>query len=239
MKNFPISIYDDFYDDPEEIRKVALEMEFSSQRGVNPHLRTNCLSTVNPELHYKCVHKFLSIYGDFDIPDVQWHCQCFFQKSWRFSSDIDDPINQGWIHSDDGVYLAGIAYLSHNTPLDTGTSFYRKKDSNKSEPKNMEYDFFQVLGTDEENLDQPRSNIESISRFRNLISDHNDSFTHIAESKNVYNRMIAYDSSIFHAQSNYWMPNDDDYRLIQLFFVDQLISPNHNFPISRCNRYAI
>ena len=58
------------------------------------------------------------------------------------------------------------------------------------------------------------------------------------EIKNKYNRMIAYDGDQWHGQSTYWMDNEDC-RLTQVYFVEQLRCINQKFPNVRCERYGI
>ena len=241
---FPIVCYDNFYNNPDFIRDFALDLSYSSQGGVHPHVRTKCLSSIDPNLHYKCVQKFLSLYGIDEVPGMQWYADCIFQKGWRFNSDINDPVNQGWIHDDGQTILAGIVYLTPDAPLNTGTSFYKQikelddweREDDESHDKKVFYD---VLGSDTENLQSPRSNIDSINQYRENIKGHSSCYESVMECKNVYNRLLAYDGSVTHGQTNYWMNNDDDFRLIQLFFISKLILPDMKLPKNRCNNYAI
>ena len=83
------------------------------------------------------------------------------------------------------------------------------------------------------------SNIDSINQYRENIKGHSSCYESVMECKNVYNRLLAYDGSVTHGQTNYWMNNDDDFRLIQLFFISKLILPDMKLPKNRCNNYAI
>ena len=58
------------------------------------------------------------------------------------------------------------------------------------------------------------------------------------EIKNKYNRMIAYDGDQWHGQSTYWMDNEDC-RLTQVYFVEQLNCVRQKLPHVRCERYGI
>ena len=42
---FPISCYDNFYEDPDYIRKFALSLDYSFTSGSFPGCRSDCLST--------------------------------------------------------------------------------------------------------------------------------------------------------------------------------------------------
>ena len=59
------------------------------------------------------------------------------------------------------------------------------------------------------------------------------------EVKNRYNRVIVYDGKQWHGQSNYWMPNEDDFRLAQVFFFYEMNIPKILVPKVRCESYGI
>ena len=59
------------------------------------------------------------------------------------------------------------------------------------------------------------------------------------EVKNKYNRVIIYSGTQWHGQSNYWMPNEDDFRLAQVFFFYEMKIPNILAPKVRCESYGI
>ena len=59
------------------------------------------------------------------------------------------------------------------------------------------------------------------------------------EVKNCYNRCIAYSGQQLHGQSNYWMPNDDDFRLAQVYFVYDLKLPPNLMTSSRLDMFPV
>ena len=49
MKNFPITCYDNFYDNPDQVREFALSLDHTKVSGFFPGSRTQPLSTFDKE----------------------------------------------------------------------------------------------------------------------------------------------------------------------------------------------
>ena len=58
------------------------------------------------------------------------------------------------------------------------------------------------------------------------------------EVKNAYNRIICYDGNQNHAPSNFWR-DDEEFRLTQVFFIDDIQCFSKKIPSTRCNRYDL
>ena len=230
--HFPSLSFADFYKDPDSVREFALKLEYHDKCGSHPGLRTNPLNHIDKNFADYSGRKILSLLGDFDHPEVRFTCSTSFQKIWRFSSDPNDVVNQGWIHHDGQVMIAAVVYLDPNPLTDNGTSFY---DINEEEdfyetPKSKEYDG--VMGEGDV------SDIDDIKWFREHIVENNKMFKLTMEVKNRYNKAIVYSGQHMHTQTNYWMPTDDDFRLTQVFFFTDLKLPNHLIPEARITRYG-
>ena len=182
------------------------------------------------------------MFDDFDKPPDQFNfkIRTYFQKIWRFSSDPNSIRNKGWIHTDGNVLLAGVVYLNPNSDPNAGTSIYTKK-KDAIIPEWMIYEegvpnkskFIQdVLQSD------TSSPLDSIKDYDKGLKENNDMYELTLEIKNKYNRMIAYDGNQWHGQSTYWMDNEEC-RLTQVYFVEQLNCINQKFPNVRCERYCI
>tara|TARA_B100000427_G_scaffold26981_1_gene20001 strand:- start:235 stop:960 length:726 start_codon:yes stop_codon:yes gene_type:complete len=239
---FPISCFDDFYTDPDRVREWALGLEYVKHKGTYPGLRTQCLSTIDPNFYNISCRKFLSMFDDFDKPpeEIEYTIKTYFQKIWRFSPDPDSIRNKGWIHRDTNVLLAGVVYLNPNSDPDAGTSIYTKK-KDAIIPEWMIYEegvpnksqFVQDIL--QSNFSCP---IDSIKDYDKGLKENNDMYELTLEIKNKYNRMIAYDGDQWHGQSTYWMDNEDC-RLTQVYFVEQLNCIKQKLPHVRCERYGI
>ena len=99
-------------------------------------------------------------------------------------------------HFDDQEY-AGIIFLTPDAPPQTGTSFYRSRHTKKMKCDN----------TDENVV------------FKNGYLDSTE-FEVVDVVGNIYNRLVLFDSKMFHAASNYFGKNLENGRLFQLFFFD-------------------
>ena len=229
--HFPSLSFSDFYEDPDSVREFALKLEYHNKCGSHPGLRTNTLDHIDKNFANYSARKVLSLLGNFDHPEVKYTCVTAFQKIWRFSSDPNDVVNQGWIHHDGQVMIAAVVYLDPNPLTDNGTSFYDFEGGEIIEiPPTKEYRG--VMG------ECDISDIDDIKWYRENIVKNNQQFKLTMEVKNCYNKAIVYSGQHMHAQTNYWMPTDDDFRLTQVFFFTDLKLPNHLIPEARITRYG-
>ena len=113
---FPLVVWDNFYDNPDEIRDYALSLDFN-KTGHFPGARSERIEDINYEMFKKMSLKFLSLVVE---PEngVDSTVLTQFQKI--------DPMGRGLIHKDgmDSV-VAGVVYLDPWPDLGSGTSFYR------------------------------------------------------------------------------------------------------------------
>ena len=236
--NFPSLCFDGFYNDPDSVREFALSIDdYTNKIGYHPGLRSRLFLNYDEQFCRKSIHKFISLFNDWGLEGATFECSTMFQKIWRFSSDRDDPVNTGWIHIDDSVDIAGVIYLDPNPDIDTGTSFYY--------PSFQDSGYIDVLKGDTPQYDRIFGNktdnccIDDIDWFRKNIVINNKQFELTMEIKNCYNRCIAYSGEQFHNQSNYWMSNEDDFRLAQVFFISDLKLPQNFITAFRINNYDI
>ena len=229
--HFPSLSFADFYKDPDSVREFALKLQYHDKFGSHPGLRTNPLNHIDKNFADYSGRKILSLLGDFDHPEVRFTCSTSFQKIWRFSSDPNDPVNQGWIHHDGEVMIAAVIYLDPNPSTDNGTSFYDFKGGELIEVP-LEKQYKGVMGEDD------ISDIDDIKWYRENIVKNNQYFKLTMEVKNCYNKAIVYSGQHMHTQTNYWMPTDDDFRLTQVFFFTELKLPNYLIPEARITRYG-
>jgi len=237
--HFPSLCFNDFYKDPDKVRDFALSLDgYTNKYGAHPGLRCKMLSEYDSDFYRQSVDKFMSLFDDWGGAGASFNCSTSFQKIHRYSSDPNDPVNQGWIHTDGIVDIAGVVYLDPEPVSDNGTSFYHQKGddfkfNNVLEGDTPEYE--RIMGTSDNNF----CKIDDIDWYRENIVKNNEQFELTMEVKNCYNRCIAYSGQQLHGQSNYWMSNEDDFRLAQVFFVFNLKLPSNFITSSRLDRYAI
>ena len=120
------------------------------------------------------------------------------------------PKNCGWIHKDSTTLFAGLIYLNRVPEPDTGTDIYIEKDGyawTEDEDTKIEHKHY----SGEEVLDE-----DYIKAYNRVNGQYELSISF----KNVFNRMIAYDSQVSHCARTF---GKDQERLTLTFFFKDLI----------------
>jgi len=180
MTTVPISIVDDFLDNPDDIRKWALSLPYS--RGDKyPGQRTDHLANVHLPFYNFINDKVNNLFysSNFFGRDVKVNSNLYFQRIDNFEGD-------GWVHQDWGVYTY-IIYLTPDTDINCGTSFYKLKSPN----------FYSYLDSNDYKVDNLRNEHHATGK----ISDHNkklkkefrDSrFEKTLDVNDRYNRLVVF-----------------------------------------------
>lgn len=219
MNNFPSFCIDNFYSNPDDVRRLALAEIKNNPidvKGIYPGIRSRQLKEINKDLYDQFCYKFFSIFYDLRLSQIQWIMDTSFQLVEPLISDKNSPKNKGWIHLDDGVICGGVVYLTPDIETSTGTSIFRLDNPetiNKSKDK-KEYYTTGIFGPN----------------YETALESHNNSFTETARYNNIYNRLIGFDSSTWHGVNSYYTEKEP--RLIQVFFVHMLNSDSQT-PIIR------
>lgn len=123
---YPITIVDDFFEDPDAIVEMANELKYyPPDTGNWPGERTKQLHLVEDRFFNYFGEKIHLLFHD-NAPDY-WNMQTHFQKIKPFCDDKYHPLNKGWVHQDIDTHFGGIVYLNKDTEPDTGTSIYKAK----------------------------------------------------------------------------------------------------------------
>jgi hypothetical protein len=184
-------IIDNFYENPEEVRNFALLQMFEESKNDYPGKRT--IPFLSEELKNK----------------IQLIVEPFGGKIIKFSNNNNDDYNgcfqyatscdKTWIHHDAleiGVLnWGGVIYLSPDAPLSSGTGFFKYIDGtmNSFEEK--------IIDSDCKKYSKDYSKWELVDKVGN-----------------IYNRLVLFNSSRFHASLDYFGKNKNDGRLFQVFF---------------------
>jgi hypothetical protein len=197
---YPIQIVDNFYEDPDKIRKYALAQNFIKRDGDYPGIRTERLSDLNKQFFEFFANKVASLY--FSDKDIKLEYDIFtnFQI-------IDGKYNMGWIHQDDIGYfdVAGVVYLSPGAPINTGTTIY-KQTSDILKQISIPMDPYTI-----ENL--------NIVEYEKEQKIYNSQFEKTLDVGNVYNRLTVYPVKAWHTQSGFFGNTKENSRLTQVFFA--------------------
>lgn len=231
---FPITCVDGFYRDPDKVREFALSLEYKKRPESNyPGERTELLHTVDREFFDTFCYKIFSVFFNLEYDNLKWKVQTAFQKIYPYEcpEEIFKEVNSGWTHMDGDFAFAGVVYLNPKPNLESGTticdSIIEDNPINKADYNwNIRNDFYNRTGLD-------------VREYARLKSEHNSKFNTTLEFKNVYNRMICYDSNYWHKESSFAM-DSEDFRLTQVFFANsiELESPSIP-PYSRCKNYDL
>lgn len=225
--NFPTLCVDDFYQNPDQIRKFALSLEYNKQPGNYPGVRTCPLDKSEPEFFTQFCNKLFSLYFNYNKEVIQWNVLTCFQKIYAYSEDRNSPLNSGWYHEDSyGCIAAGVIYLNPYPNIDSGTTIGSIKSN--CTVNHDDYNWRNNLYAD-----------ESVDRreYQHKIIDHNMKFDKTLEFKNVYNRLIMYDTQCWHKESNFFA-SETEPRLTQVFFISKIDSEGGT-PIQRMNSHCI
>ena len=218
MKLFPTLVVDDFLDDPDYVLDLAETVEYNDPDYTNhPGVASkNKIHELDPKLFDTILKKILGYYWDLINP-IEFRVDMEFQ---RIQSKDEGILNKGIIHLDTstGAIAAGVIYLNNNPEKDTGTSFYKLIDDNYHV---KEEEFLDPVaryhyGWEVEGLDK-------------LCQDHYNRFEETMRVQNQYNRLVTYDSNVWHTATSYG--NQTRYTL--RFFINELKSNYQNFPLMR------
>lgn len=214
MFNYPVTIIDNFYDNPEEIRDFALKHNFfPTEEGFYPGRRTEKLNITNRKMFdFFCIRLFSLFYNIELEPEIEWEVSSVFDLPSR-------DLKKGWIHTDNLHQFAGVVYLSPNEDLNAGTNIYEKIN---------DYNIDTYVSEKEKYYNDRKG----LDIFSNIQDKHNSNFKETLSVKNVYNRLVMYDSQYFHAHGDLSNINE---RLTQIFHV-KILNIN-DYPLDKMKRY--
>ena len=177
MQSFPVTVLDNFFDDPDKVRAWALQQEYTSDpRGQWPGMRSKTIFELDESFFHVITRKVFSIFYDLSTEDVNWIVNANFQI-------INKEYESGWVHTDDAVsQITGIIYLNPNANLNSGTSIYQQRKD--------------LLQHNHAYLDKKRDsylNKLSIQDARKYKEEHNSQYEETIRVNNVYNRLICFD----------------------------------------------
>jgi hypothetical protein len=224
MNLYPVTVIENFYENPDAIRKFALAQKFvfchnrKNFEYVYPGGRTKDIVDINPVLHEKICKKLVSVFHNSEHDYMRWAISTSFQS-------VTEEYKQGVIHTDQNTIFAGVLYLTPDAPLNSGTSLFRKN-KNFNE---QEYE---------------RAFIENHNRFKEgkiaMTTDYHNMFDEIVRVNNVYNTLIIYEGSHFHAANQFFGKTLKDSRLAQVFFINKIDAQKHSsFPLHRTSAIKI
>ena len=222
MNLYPITIIQNFYDNPDEIRRFALSQnyQYCHEKIDNygfPGCRTEELRKIDSNLYESLCRKLISVFHDLGKDPMRWEILTSFQI-------VEEKYDRGLIHQDGNVVFAGIIYLSPDAPLNSGTSIFRKN----SKFNQTTYDEAMLL------------NDEMLKSNQQSSYDYHEMFDEVVTVNNVYNSLILFEGDTYHAANKFFGASKNDARLTQTFFVTRVDAQQYNvFPGYRFKQIKI
>ena len=193
-----ISCVDNVFEKPNEILKFADTLEYNdvgNTRGV----RSKHLNEINQELFNFINTKILNCF----YPGSSYK---FFAKSFFQKNEYD--INDGWVHSDNGLITA-VVYLTKGGTA--GTSIYEQKDEHQLiKPQDKKHNYFN---------NHKNYSITKKQEIQELKLKNNSLFNKTASFTGRFNRLIAFNSKIWHA-AELQKPNEN--RMTLISFIEKI-----------------
>jgi hypothetical protein len=115
--NLELMIIDNFYTDPDNVRKFALSQPFNVT-GNYPGARTKAFL---PDDVKFCISYWMQFAG----PVTHW----FEDQGYTGAFQLATAQDRTWIHSDHHNTWAGVCYLTPDAPHTGGTGLYRHKET--------------------------------------------------------------------------------------------------------------
>jgi hypothetical protein len=212
MNNYiiPTTVIDNFFEDPMLVRNFALKQSYHKDKNNNwPGERSESIVNLDKNFFGNTINKFLRLFYDLDKTEVSWLAKAFFQK-------VDSKYNKGWVHQDRTAMISGIIYLNDIYVPNTGTTIYHSS----------------IVGERMLHVDKTAESFnypEKTKELEHYREENNNQFEESVVVKNRFNRLIAFDSHLYHAASDF--VRNDDTRLTMVFFIDKLYA--NPYPIQR------
>ena len=184
---YPITIVDDFFEDPDGIVEMAESMKYYTPNTGNwPGTRTKNLHVEDKRFFNYFGQKLHLLF--YESPPEYWNLQCHFQLIDPFCEDKYSKKNRGWIHKDIDTWFGGIVYLQKNPEPDTGTSAYRVK-------RGFSHQFADEIEIKER---QYRSEDVDDAEYETAYDAMRDQFEETVSVANVYNRFVLFNNVTHH-----------------------------------------
>lgn len=218
MNLYPVTILENFYEDPDAIRTFALSQkykfrhQFTDADYVFPGCRTKDLSLINKPLFESVSKKIISLFHNEEHDHMRWAISSSFQS-------VSAEYGQGVIHTDNNTVFAAVLYLTPDAPMEAGTSLF------KPNAKFDEVKYERYLKENDKRFDQGE-----------IIMDtsYHEMFDEVVRINNVYNTLIVYEGRHYHAAKQFFGKTLKDSRLAQVFFVSKIDAQKYSsFPVKR------
>ena len=224
MKNlfFPTTIVDGFFENPDLIRKIALNEKFDFKLNNYPGKKSRPINEISQLLYNTIIYKFTDLFFE-RKHNVAVSADMRFQL-------INEEYENGWVHRDDGVATAIIYLTPENKNKSIGTSLYDKRnildDPNTYEPNNID-------------IPENKERFLQVKKYTDAKKTHNEKYKEVLNVSGLYNRGLLFDSHLYHAAHNFIGKDDTNSRLTIVICFYEILSTHSRPPIERIHRNAL
>ncbi|MBP01739.1 MAG: hypothetical protein CMM25_02860 [Rhodospirillaceae bacterium] len=185
-------VIDNFLSNPMDTRNYVLEQEFSVS-GNFPGRRTRPFSSSGiRDLIQKVIEPLTGKIIRFPMDNEEG------KKNYNGAFQYTTSRDRTWIHCDTGNNWAGVLYLTPDAPLSSGTGIFRHKDTGIKR--------------------EVEAKIKGVNDEINERSQDYTAWEQVDVIGNVFNRLVLFDSSQYHASLDYFGTTPQNGRLFQTFF---------------------
>jgi len=223
MNYYPITVVENFYENPDEIRKFALSQEYKHCFEIKdypftfPGSRTEDLSVIHPELFQKVCHKLTSLFHNFEHDVLRWQISTCFQS-------VTKDFERGVIHHDENTVFAGVLYLNPKSSKNSGTTLYKVGKS--FDPSKYEAAL--------------KANDDRFKKNQPVDTTYHQMFEEIVNVQNIYNSLIVYEGHHHHSANEFFGDTLENSRLAQVFFCHRVDATKESaFPLLRAKEIII
>lgn len=223
MNLYPVTIINDFYEEPDEMRKFALAQKYTYCHEIKdidyvfPGSRTKDLKDLSRSLYDKICKRLISV---FHVPEhdvMRWQISTSFQI-------VEGEYGSGLIHQDQNTVFAGVLYLTPDAPLDSGTSLFKKNNT-------YNHELYDKL---------IKENDERFKNKQPIDFTYHQMFDEVVRVNNVYNTLILFEGDIHHCANNFFGDKKNNARLAQVFFINRVdANKESSFPLLRVKKSLI
>lgn len=224
MNLYPVTILENFYDDPDAVRTFALSQKYKYRHQrkdatyVYPGARTKDLSLINKPLYENVCKKIISLFHNSSYDYMRWDITSNFQS-------VTADYGEGVIHTDHNTVFAAVLYLTPDAPLEAGTSLF-KPNATFDEAK-----YQQCLQDNDKRFAAGELKMDT---------SYHSMFDEVVRINNVYNTLILYEGRHYHAARDFFGDNLKNSRLAQVFFVQKIDAQKYDsFPVWRSQQVKV
>tara|TARA_E500000178_G_C17038341_1_gene764838 strand:- start:11109 stop:11786 length:678 start_codon:yes stop_codon:yes gene_type:complete len=202
-------VKDSFFANPFAVMQLADRLDYSNNQAYPGQRTENLFASQDKEVIEFGKHFAKRIADEIFYGLKKFEIDIRFHKNDVY--DVEEA-NIGWIHNDDSN-LAGLVYLNPEpSSMITGTSIFEKKDP-------AEFETQDYVSRTHLNLTK-----EVTGQYLKDLQNNHEQFEETLNVGNVFNRLVAYDSNMWHRPNDYRVSNLP--RLSLLFFIKVTDSEN-------------